>query len=233
MVALADRMLVVDGIDAPLSLTVSPRARRLSLRLDSGSGEGRVVAPRAVPEAEIARFVVRHADWLRRRLEALPPARPFVDGGVVPYLGQDHRIRHDPLHRRPVERLDGAFRVGGQAAHLSRRLTDYLRREARREVGDRAHRLAATIGRRVAGITVRDTRSRWGSCSAAGRLNFSWRLVLAPAPVLDYVVAHEVAHLAEMNHGPRFWALVERLHPDVASARTWLRAHGAGLHRYG
>ncbi|NNG02718.1 MAG: M48 family metallopeptidase [Inquilinus sp.] len=229
----AKRTLVVNGVDGPLALTVSPRARRLSLRLDAGSGEVRVVVPRAVPEAEVTRFVARHAEWLRRRLAALPPARPFHDGAVLPYLGEDHRIRHDPAHRRPVERRDGVFLVGGQPAHLPRRLTDFLRREARRELTGRAHRLAAAIDRRVAGITVRDTRSRWGSCSAAGRLNFSWRLLLAPEPVLDYVVAHEVAHLAEMNHGARFWALVNRLHTDVPAARAWLKVHGAGLHRHG
>lgn len=226
-------MLVVDGVEGALALTISPRARRLSLRLDASSGEVMVVAPRAVSEAEVLRFVTRHADWLRRRLAALPPARPFVDGETVPYLGRDHRICHDPFHRRPVERRDGAFLVGGQAAHLARRLTDFLRHEARHELTGRAARLAAAIDRRIAGVTVRDTRSRWGSCSPSGRLNFSWRLVLAPESVLDYVVAHEVAHLAEMNHGPRFWALVDRLHADVAASRSWLKTNGAGLHRYG
>ena len=225
--------LLVDGIDAPVSLTVSPRARRLSLRLDSASGEVRVVAPHAVPVAEVTRFVARHADWVHRRLAALPPYNPFVDGGLVPYLGAEHAIRHDPSRRRPVERVDGAFLIGGQPAHLARRLTDHLKAEARREISARAHDKATAIRRRVAGITVRDTRSRWGSCSGTGRLNFSWRLILAPEPVLDYVVAHEVAHLAEMNHGPRFWSLVERLHPDMDGARRWLRVHGAGLHRYG
>ncbi len=227
------RPLLVDGIDAPLALTVSPRAKRLSLRIDSGSGEVRVVVPRSVQEAEVARFVARNADWLRSRLAALPPRRPFTHGALVPYLGIDHRVLHDPGRRRPVERAYGTFLVGGRVDHLSRRLTDYLKASARRELASRARDKAAMIHRRVAGITVRDTRSRWGSCSATGRLNFSWRLILAPESVLDYVVAHEVAHLHEMNHGPRFWSIVERLHPDMDGARRWLRAHGAGLHRYG
>ncbi len=227
------RPLLVDGIDAPLALRVSPRATRLSLRIDSGSGEVRVVVPRSAQEAEVARFVARNAEWVRRRLAALPPHRPFAHGAVVPYLGVEHRVVHDPACRRPVDRAHGTFLVGGRADHLARRLTDYLKAAARREITVRAHAKAAAIRRRVAGITVRDTRSRWGSCSAAGRLNFSWRLILAPDLVLDYVVAHEVAHLDEMNHGPRFWALVERLHPDLNAARRWLRARGAGLHRYG
>ncbi len=227
------RPLLVDGIDAPLALTVSARAKRLTLRLDSGTGEVRVVVPHSVPEAEIARFVARNADWVRRRLAALPPRRPFTHGALVPYLGLDHRVCHDPSHNRPVERVHGTFLVGGRVEHLSRRLTDHLKAAARRELSERARRKAAAIHRRVAGLTVRDTRSRWGSCSAAGRLNFSWRLILAPEPVLDYVVAHEVAHLNEMNHGPNFWSLVDRLHPDVDGARRWLGANGAGLHRYG
>ena len=227
------RPLLVDGIDAPLALTVSPRAKRLTLRLDSGTGEVRVVVPRSVPDSEVTRFVARNADWVRRRLAALPPHRPFTHGALVPYLGLDHRVCHDPGHRRPVERVHGIFLVGGRIEHLSRRLTDHLKTAARREISDRARRKAEAIRRRVAGVTIRDTRSRWGSCSAAGRLNFSWRLILAPEPVLDYVVAHEVAHLDEMNHGPRFWSLVDRLHPDVDGARRWLRNHGAGLHRYG
>lgn len=227
------RPLLVDGLDAPLELAVSPRARRLTLRLDSGSGQVLVVAPRSVAVAEVARFVTRHADWIRRRLAALPPHRPFADGAMVPYLGVEHVVRHDPGRRRPVERADGIFHVGGRAEHLARRLGDHLKAEAGRELSARALDKAAAIGRRVTGVTVRDTRSRWGSCSAAGRLSFSWRLILAPEPVLDYVVAHEVGHLAEMNHGPRFWALVERLHPSVDEARGWLRVHGPALHRYG
>ncbi len=233
MSRMPSRPLLVDGIDAPLALTVSPRAKRLSMRIDSGSGEVRVVVPRSVHETEVARFVARNADWVQSRLAALPPRRPFTHGALVPYLGVEHRVLHDPARRRPVERAHGTFLVGGQVDHLARRLTDYLKAAARREITARAHDKAAAIHRRISGITIRDTRSRWGSCSATGRLNFSWRLILAPESVLDYVVAHEVAHLHEMNHGPRFWSLVERLHPDMDTARRWLRAHGAGLHRYG
>ena len=227
------RPLLIDGIDVPLELTLSPRARRLTLRLDNGSGQVRVVAPPSVPEREVALFVARNADWVRRRLEALPPRRPFAHGATVPYLGLDHRIVHDAGRRRPVERVGGAFVIGGREEHLPRRLTDHLKSEARRELSARAGRMAEEIRRRVSGVTVRDTRSRWGSCSISGRLNFSWRLILAPESVLDYVVAHEVAHLREMNHGERFWSVVDRLHPDKDAARRWLRAQGAGLHRYG
>ncbi|HET8726289.1 MAG TPA: SprT family zinc-dependent metalloprotease [Alphaproteobacteria bacterium] len=227
------RPLAVAGVDAPVEVRISPRARRLSLRVDPADGTVRVVVPKGVPPAVIADFVARHGDWLRARLEAVPPPLPFVDGAAVPYLGIDHVIRHQPLGPRTVRREDGTFVIGGGAEHMARRLTDWLKEEARRELGLRSRAHAARLPARVASVTVRDTRSRWGSCSASGRLNFSWRLVLAPETVLDYVVAHEVAHLKEMNHGPRFWALVDRLHPDVAGCRAWLKRHGGRLHRYG
>ena len=116
---------------------------------------------------------------------------------------------------------------------MARRVRDFLMAEARRELGERARAKAERIGARVAAVTIRDTRSRWGSCSATGRLSFSWRLILTPEPVLDYVVGHEVAHLREMNHSPRFWALCAELTAEVAGPRVWLKANGARLLRYG
>lgn len=225
--------LTVSGIDVPVELRVNSRARRLSLRVEPTDGTVRVVAPPGVPAGAIAAFVARHDDWLRARLGAVPTPLPFADGAMVPLLGVDHVIRHDPSGPRTVRRENGALLVGGAPEHLARRLTDWLKGEARRELGVRSRAMAARLPARVAAVTVRDTRSRWGSCTAGGRLSYSWRLVLAPETVLDYVVAHEVAHLREMNHGARFWALVDRLHPDVAGCRAWLRRHGAGLHRYG
>jgi predicted metal-dependent hydrolase len=117
--------------------------------------------------------------------------------------------------------------------HLARRVRDYLVAQARSELASRARRLAARIGHNVARVSVRDTKSRWGSCSGRGNLSFSWRLILVPEPVIDYVVAHEVAHLAEMNHGPRFWRLVESLSPDSAAPRAWLKRHRNRLLSYG
>jgi predicted metal-dependent hydrolase len=150
-------------------------------------------------------------------------------------LGTPHLIRAAPQTLRGVvECADGVLTVPGDPAHLSRRLTDYLKAEARREIGIRARDKAARIERRVAAVTLRDTRSRWGSCNSAGRLNFSWRLIMAPEFVLDYVVAHEVAHLAEMNHGPKFWRLCAQLSgADPTTARAWLKRHGPELHAYG
>jgi hypothetical protein len=145
-----------------------------------------------------------------------------------------HRIcRESDPAAPPVRIADCEIRVRGAPEHVARRVKDHLVRLARAELGRRARLYAQEIGRPITRVGVRDTKSRWGSCSAKGALSFSWRLVLAPEPVVDYVVAHEVAHLAEMNHGPRFWRLVRTLTPDCATQRAWLKRHRSGLFAYG
>ncbi|HYD29304.1 MAG TPA: SprT family zinc-dependent metalloprotease [Azospirillaceae bacterium] len=227
------RPLALAGLDEPLELRESARARRLTMRVDPASGQIKVVVPVGTPEAEVRRFVTRHDGWLKSRLSKVPERQPFAAGGVVSVLGVDHVIRHDATWRGPARQADGEILFGGQPEFLGRRVRDWLAAEALKELSARAAAKAAEIGARVSGVTVRDTKSRWGSCSAAGRLSFSWRLVLAPEWVLDYVVAHEVAHLKEMNHSPRFWAWCARLTPDVRTPRAWLKANGARLLRYG
>ena len=229
----APRALAIAGLPVPLELRESARTRRLTLRVDAGRGLIQVVVPTGISEAEVHRFIHRHDGWLRARLEALPPRLPFVDGATVPVLGADHVIRHMPDLRGGTRREDGLLIVGGQVEHLERRVHDHLIAEARRELGERARAKAVLLGKRVAAVTVRDTRSRWGSCAANGRLSFSWRLILTPEAVLDYVVAHEVAHLKELNHSPRFWAVCAGLTAEVKGPRAWLKANGARLLRYG
>lgn len=227
------RALAVAGLPAPLELRESARTRRMTLRVDAGRGIIQVVVPAGIADADVQRFILRHDGWLRARLDALPPRLPFVDGASVPVLGRDHLIRHVADLRGGTRREDGVIMVGGQPEHVERRVHDHLVGEARRELAERARAKAAQIGRRVAAVTVRDTRSRWGSCAASGRLSFSWRLILTPDAVLDYVVAHEVAHLVEMNHSTRFWALCATLTAEVKGPRAWLKANGARLLRYG
>ncbi len=231
--AKSPRALAVAGLPVPLELRESARSRRMTLRVDAARGLIQVVIPVGVAEEEALRFVGRHDGWVRARLAALPPQLPFADGATVPYMGVDHVVRHDPDLRGGTRREGGAILVGGQAEHVARRVRDFLLSEARRELAERSRAKAALIGARVAAVTVRDTKSRWGSCSATGRLSYSWRLILTPEPVLDYVVGHEVAHLREMNHSPRFWALCASLVPDVAGPRNWLKTNGARLLRYG
>ena len=227
------QVLTVADRRVPLIYQTNKRARRIILRFDHGEGRIVVVLPRRATLAEGRRFALLNRGWIRDRLDLLPEPVPFRAGRSVPFLGVMHRIRHQPQARGVVWQEEGAIHVAGRAEHLARRIEDWLRREARREIERRARAKAELIGKRIAAITIRDPKSRWGSCSPRGQLSFSWRLILAPRHVLDYVVAHEVAHLKELNHGPRFWKLTAELTRDADGARAWLNEHGPLLHRYG
>jgi hypothetical protein len=211
----------------------SPRARRVSLRIDP---RGAVVVvtlpPRAGRTAGIA-LLMDHAAWVAERLAALPGPTPFEDGALVPLNGTEHRIRRVPQAADPVRAERGEILVAGEGALLSRRVAEFLRAEARRRLAALVAQKAALAGAQPRRVTVKDTRSRWGSCAANGNLAFSWRLVMAPRFVQDYVAAHEVAHLRHMDHGSRFWSLVQQLTPHTEEAVAWLREHGAKLLRVG
>lgn len=221
-------------IGVPVSIRVSWRARRVALRVDPARRKVELILPHGVSTSTGLRFLAAKRQWIATRLQALPQPVPFIEGAIVPVLGVPHRIRLErDFPRPPVTIVDGEIRVGGDPAYLARRVRDHFILTAKAELAFRARRLAARIGCQVARVNVRDTNSRWGSCSGRGNLSFSWRLILAPEPVLDYVVAHEVAHLVEMNHGPRFWRLVESLTPGSASPRAWLKQHRNRLLSYG
>lgn len=222
---------VEDGLE--LAVRVNRRARRISLKVDAALDRPVLVLPSPRALAEGVKFAESRALWLKGALARVPPRMPFADGIAIPYRGEPHLIRHMPAGRGGVWLRGEEIHVAGGGEHLARRVADWLKAEARRLIADGVATAAARIARRPGRLSVSDPKSRWGSCAADGRLSFSWRLVLAPPPVLDYVVAHEVAHLLEANHGPAFWAVVERLEPEFAVAKRWLKQHGAGLHRYG
>lgn len=228
--------LSLGDMEVPLRLRRSARARRITLRLAPAEGSLVLTLPPSVNREEALGFARRQEEWVRARLSHLPPRVPFREGVQVPFLGEPHEIRHVPKARGGVWREEGAFYVSGQSEHLSRRLHDHLRREALSCVTEHARALAESLpagGRPLRRVSVRDTVSRWGSCSSAGNLNFSWRLIFAPRSVLEYVVAHEVAHLVHMDHSPAFWHLNGALSPQVRQARNWLRREGPRLLRYG
>lgn len=228
--------LKIDGTPVQVLVRRHAQARRLILRLDEHGSGAVVTIPKHSSFAEGLEMAERKSDWIKRQLAKAPPSMAFTEGSVVPFLGEPHGVRH-VLGGRGVRRIDGEIWVSGRPEHLNRRLTDWMKAEARRIISQRAHEKALHIERRISRISIRDTRSRWGSCGANGALNFSWRLVLAPEHVLDYVVAHEVAHLVHRNHGPGFWALAETLTDEtlgrMADARAWLNAFGRTLHQYG
>ena len=210
----------------------SARARRVSLRIDPR--EGAVVVtlpPRAGRRAGMA-LLTAHAAWVMKRLSELAPPLAFAPGVEIPVGGVPHVIVH--AEGSTGARIEGgAIRIGGDLSFLRRRVADALRVEARRRIAERAQHHAARLGVKPRAIRCKDTRSRWGSCATDGTLAFSWRLVMAPEWVLDYVVAHEVAHLRELNHSHRFWAHVDALAPQREAAEAWLRRHGPALLRMG
>ena len=193
----------------------------------------RLVLPRRAALRDGLDFAAVKTTWILDQIDALPAPVPFAPGAVIPVLGRDHVIRHRPKARRGVWRKDGVIWTSGRAEHLSRRIRDFLQAEVRHELSNRAQGKAAKIDRKVRRVRIGDMSSRWGSCGPDGSLKFSWRLVFAPEAVLDYVVAHEVAHLKIMNHGAGFWALTAQLTADVAGARRWLREQGNVVLRYG
>ena len=214
------------------------RARRYTLRIHSATREVVLTMPLRGSMREAKAFAQKHGGWIAARLRRLPEAAPFADGAVVPLRGVAHRIAHRAGKRGTVwtelaEHGELLLCVAGEAPHVERRVGDFLRREAQRDLAAASRRAADMLNVSVKRISVRDQSSRWGSCSTTGVLSYSWRLIMAPPFVLDYLAIHEVAHLVEMNHSPRFWRLVDRMCPDAERAKVWLDVHGADLHRYG
>lgn len=214
------------------------QARRYTLRIQSATREVVLTIPPRGTLKEARDFAQKHGSWIAARLDRLPRAAPFADGVVVPLRGVPHRIVHRRGLRGTVWTEAGSagehlLCVAGDAPHIDRRVADFLRREARRDLDAASRRFAKELGVEIKRVAVRDQSSRWGSCSSTGVLSFSWRLILAPSVVLGYLAAHEVAHLLEMNHSARFWRLVQKLCPDHERAKVWLDVHGADLHRYG
>jgi predicted metal-dependent hydrolase len=213
-------------------------ARRYTLRIHPTDREAILTMPPRGTIAEAKEFAQVHGGWIAARLGRLPKAAPFLPGAIVPLRGTPHRIVHRAGLRGTVwtELRDSGERilcVAGGLEHIDRRVHDYLKREARRDLQKAAVAYAQQLGVRVKRLSIRDQSSRWGSCTSAGSLSFSWRLILAPPFVLDYLAAHEVAHLVEMNHSPRFWRVVGRICPSQERAKKWLDTCGNDLHRYG
>jgi predicted metal-dependent hydrolase len=219
-----------------ITVRVSTKARRVSLRIDPSSGGIVLVQPRRMSAKAVLEFTAEKRNWIASQLASLPARTVFADGAVISLCGRDHRIRFATDLRGGVTAANGEIVVCGRTEHGPRRLIDWLKAQARARIAAQARAMAARLDRKVTRVSVRDTISRWGSCTRSGRLSFSWRLILAPEAVLTYVVAHEVAHLRHMNHGPAFWRTVDELLDGMgsaASARHWLRRHGAILHSYG
>lgn len=228
-----ERDHTVAGRTLPLRIVENERARRLTLRIDAGGRGLRITVPPGMARSEVDRFLIRHQGWLEQRL-AKTPDRPQVRPGIkLPVRGVPHLIIHEPGKRGTVQigrdEAGPILIVSGDRIHLARRVADFLKREAKREIEGLVAKHTSIVGRRAKAIRFKDTSSRWGSCTSDGNLSFSWRIMMAPPPVINYLVAHEVAHLKEMNHGPKFWRLCTELCPDTKRCKDWLKRNGGAL----
>jgi predicted metal-dependent hydrolase len=228
------------GATYRVALKRSATAKRMTLRVRSAARDVVLTVPQRVALRHAQEFARNHAHWIAERLARLPERCAFAPEVRIPFRGQEHVLRHfsaRPAGKGPVW-LDSATAppaicASGDTAHFERRIADFLRREAKKELERSVARHVIAIGRAPMSISLRDTSSRWGSCSSKGALNFSWRLILAPPFVLDYLAAHETAHLRHHNHSDKFWALTQSLCPRMDEAEAWLKTQGAQLHRYG
>ncbi|MEK7266860.1 MAG: SprT family zinc-dependent metalloprotease [Pseudomonadota bacterium] len=218
---------------APLTARINRRARRLIVTVDAAAGRVFVTAPskRALPEA--LDFARTRARWISAQLEEGRRAKPFAGGTRFPFRGAPVTIVNEGGPRSAVRLTEGALLAGGDPLHVNRRVTDWLKAEARKALTERADYYCERLGHKRGPITIRDTRSRWGSCARDGALSFSWRLIFAPPEILDYVAAHECAHLVHLNHSPAYWRIVKSLGVDARAARDWFEEHGQGLYAYG
>ena len=226
--------VVVDGVTLPVEFRSNARAKRMVLRLTRDQAGVTVTLPKRVSRAQAQAFVEKSVPWVAAQLKRQKPATAIRPGAAIPLRGVLHVIE-------PAQGLRGLItacpnthiiQVPGDPAHLPRRLEDWLKKLAKSELSEASQRYAQAMQVEIGRITVRDQKSRWGSCSAKGDLSYSWRLILAPTFVLDYVAAHEVAHRRHMNHGPGFWRLVLTHCPHAGDAKKWFKAHSAELHRF-
>lgn len=224
------------GLPENLVVRVSPRAKRLALRLDPQSRVMHLVIPKRVNTDQALRFAWEHEDWIQDRLAELPTPVPFEDGESLPIFGQRREIvvDYDPDYRKTeIDLLSRELRVYTNKEDPSGRIKRFLKEEARLHLTDLVQEKAEIVGRRIQCVSIRDTKSRWGSCSEDGKISLSWRLIFAPYYALDYVVAHECAHLRYMNHGGKFWDLCADLSEDFSKGVLWMKEHGHELMRYG
>jgi predicted metal-dependent hydrolase len=224
--------VILDG-DPPIALTLKPssRAKRLSLRVSRLDGRVTLTLPRGASRRHALAFAEEKSDWIRHQVGTQPESLMPMPGTRLMFRGEELAI--EPHPGRVVRLQAGRIEVpANDPARTPARLAAFLKHHARLALVEASGRHAERLGQRHGKITLRDTRSRWGSCSSRGDLMYSWRLIMAPPEVLDYVAAHEVAHLVEMNHSRAFWNTVAQTFPDYAGPRRWLRDNASTLHRY-
>ncbi len=221
-------ILKIGSPEMVVGLRRNKRAKRLTLRVSSVDGKPVLTLPPRVTLRAAQDFLMRQEKWLRERLSDAPTRVKVDIGVIIPFCGEKLVISQ---HSKTRTVLAPGHIVVSANKHAGKSVSAFLKSRARLAATEHAQKYAAILGHEFNRISIRDPRSRWGSCSTEGNLMFSWRLVLAPEKVLEYVVAHEIAHLAEMNHSAAFWQTVAGLMPEYNQFQKWLKLNGATLHR--
>ena len=205
------------------------RAKRIKLRYDAINDRAVITMPRFTSKLSALKFATSNIEWLKEQRTKTPKPIYLIDGSIIPILGEMKKVIHDPILAARVNIDDQRIIVGGPKDGFSVRLENHLKKEALKTIEPMAQEMAMAINKKYKRIQIRDTKSRWGSCSSSGNLSFSWRLIMTPPQVLEYVVAHEISHLAEMNHSQRFWDIVDTLVSHAKPSRKWLKNEGQSL----
>lgn len=238
-ITMSNNQIVIELDDSIVEVLLRPssRAKRYALRVPQNGGPPIVTVPKTGNVKSASEFVQNHKEWLKNCLNRQLKPIPFKDGETIPYRGENHKISNIVDNRGTVCREMGSegpvLYVFGESRFLHRRLTDWLKKQALSDIVKVTNQCAKAIAKKPTKVSIRDTTSQWGSCSSKGRLSFSWRLVLMPPKILEYVVAHEMAHLIEMNHSDRFWKITRQLCEHTEESRAWLRKHGHRHHTIG
>jgi predicted metal-dependent hydrolase len=221
-----------DGQAIAITLKKHTRARRMTLRMGRDGRTATMTVPPRATRKEAEAFALRSTSWIAKQLARRQPDVHVADGASIMLRAKQYRLEATGSSRGhvQVDHHSSVIRIPGRAEHMPRRLKEWLKTQAHIDLTESSTRYATAMGVKFRRITVRDQKSRWGSCTSNGDLSYSWRLVLAPDFVLDYVAAHEVAHLKEMNHGPKFWRLVLTHCKNTRAAKTWLKQNGSELH---
>lgn len=212
-----------------LILRPHQRAKYLKLRFDARNRTALLTVPPGISTGKAIQFARKHQDWIEEQDENSPKVTALIAGEKIPYQGRLVTIIHRPDSRGAIEISNRQLIVGGPLPGFEVRLGNWLAKQAWFALIEAVEKFTPVLGLEPGRVVVRDNRSRWGSCSSRKTLSFSWRLILTPGDILHYVAAHEMAHLAEMNHGPQFWQQVKRMSPDYKDARRWLKSEGSRL----
>lgn len=223
---------ISESVGMDIKVIQSPTARKLTLRVDAKNRIPVLSVPRFCSRRHAIRFVEENMDWIIKALNKIPEQRCFTDGETISLFGEILIIRHRPNDRGGVWRENDFLCVSGGAEFLHRRIKDYIKRLSRQKFFELSKIKASQIEKNIHNISIKDTKSRWGSCSSLGNINYNWRIALAPQEVIDYLIAHEVAHLKYADHSTQFWNCVNLLNPQWKRGHDWLKKNGKTLYIY-